>query len=117
MMTKSEAISLLRRYRREQLFKPSPRLARISLVYRNSSYIEEIYSRTLVLELIRKVNEAPEDADPLSVIRDFYYFMDDMVCESVNPSTWAFASTLENETGDILRYLRWKEKMNDSTGG
>lgn len=116
-MTKSEAISLLRRYRREELFRPSSRLARISVTYRKSGYIEEIYSRMLALEMIRRINEAPEGIDALDVIRDFYYWMDDMVTQSENPRTWAFASTMENEAGEILRYLRRKEKMHDSTKG
>lgn len=109
-MTKQEAISLLRRYRRNQLFKPSPRLARLFRSYRENEYISEIWARFLVRTLIQRIQQASNGTNPIEVVRDFYYQMDDVLCESENPRIWAFASTMENEAGDILRYLRRKER-------
>jgi len=50
----------------------------------------------------------------MDVIIDFYYRMDDIVCESEQSRTWTFASTMENCCADILRYLREKEKNEDA---
>lgn len=100
-MTREEAISLLRRYRRDETYVPSKKLFGWQ---RNYEFDRAVYERMLVLELIRKIKTT--DKSPISVVRNFYYKMDDMVCESDSAKTWAFASTMENCAGDILRYLQ-----------
>ncbi len=100
-MTRGEAVSLLRRYRRDETYVPSKRLFGWR---RNYEFDRAVYERRLVLELIRKIQSS--DREPISVVRDFYYKMDDLLCESDNAKTWAFVSTMENCAADILRYLR-----------
>lgn len=104
-MTREEAISYLRRYRRTDTYKPSKAL----FGWRNNYQFEEaVYARYLVLELIERISHSSED--PIEVVRSFYYWMDDMLCTSENGRTWAFSSLMENCCSDILRYLRRKEK-------
>lgn len=108
-MTREEAISLLRRYRREV---PRYNLQFWSGFGTRFNYHanKSVYERFLVMELIRRINES--DQDPIEVVRDFYYFMDDILCESedLKPVAHYFESLMENMTGDILRCLREKEK-------
>lgn len=99
-MTREEAVSLLRRYRRNETYTPSKRLFGWKLNY---EFMRTVYERMLILELIRRIKTT--DQNPLNVVRDFYYKMDDILCESENPKTWAFASTMENCAADIARYL------------
>jgi len=108
-MTREEVISWLRRYRRDETYKPSKRLFGWKLNY---DFMRASYERFLVLELIRRINDSLKE--PMDVIIDFYYRMDDIVCESEQSRTWTFASTMENCCADILRYLREKEKNEDA---
>ena len=100
-MTQDEAVSLLRRYRRRDTYVPSKKLFGWKLNY---EFVRAVYERMLVLELIREIKST--ERPPMSVVQDFYYKMDDILCESENSKTWAFASIMENCAADILRYLR-----------
>ncbi len=100
-MTREEAVSLLRRYRRDETYVPSKQLFGWQ---RNHEFDRAVYERMLVLELIRNIKST--DQEPISIVQDFYYKMDDILCESDCAKTWAFASTMENCAADILRYLR-----------
>lgn len=103
-MTREEAISWLRRYRRDETYKPSKRLFGWRINY---DFMRASYERYLVLELIRRINDSLKG--PMDVVKEFYYWMDDLVCESEQRKTWEFASIMENCCADILRYLREKE--------
>lgn len=103
-MTREEAVSWLRQYRRNDTYKPSRQL----FGWRsNYDFNRAVYERYLILELIDRIKQS--SIPPIEVVRRFYYDMDDILCESENSRTWAFASTMENCAGDILRYLRGKE--------
>ena len=109
-MTREEAISYLRRYRRNEVYKPSKNL----FGWRRNYYFDEaVYTRFLILELIDRINSSTKD--PIETIRDFYYWMDDMMCGSEQNRTWAFSSCMENASRDIIRYLRAKEKNEDAS--
>lgn len=110
-MTREVAVSWLRRYRRNEVYKPSKKLFGWKMNY---EFMRASYERFLVLELIRKIDES--NRDPILIVQDLYYKLDDMVCESERSKTWAFASTMENCCADILRYLREKEKNEDAKG-
>ncbi|MBQ8707846.1 MAG: hypothetical protein IJ523_07155 [Succinivibrionaceae bacterium] len=99
-MTREEAVSLLRRYRRDETYIPSKKLFGWKLNY---EFMRSVYERMLILELIQRIKQS--DRGPMTVVRDFYYKMDDILCESENPKTWAFASTMENCAADIVRYM------------
>ena len=101
-MTKEEAVSALRRYRREEVYTPSRKL----LGWKTSTYEfnRAVYERFLVLELIREIKESNRNS-PIDVVRDFYYKMDDILCESEQRRTWSFTSTMENCAHDMLIYL------------
>ena len=100
-MTREEAISLLRRYRRNNTYTPSKKLFGWR---RNYDFDRAVYERMLILELIREIKAT--DRNPMTVVQDFWYKMDYILCESENAKTWAFTSTMENCAADILRYLR-----------
>lgn len=108
-MTREKAVLLLRRYRRDEVYKPSKKLLGWRMNYQ---FMRASYERFLVLELIRRINTSTKD--PIKIVQDLYYEMDDIVCESDRSKTWAFASTMENCCADILRYLREKEKDEDA---
>ena len=108
-MTREEAVSWLRRYRRDETYKPCKTLFGWKLNY---DFMRASYERYLILELIRRIDDSLKD--PIDVVADFYYWMDDMVCNSEEKRTWAFASTMENCCVDILRYLREKERNEDA---
>ncbi len=104
-MTREEAISWLRRYRRYETDCPSRKL----FGWRNNyDFNRAVYERYLILELIDRIKRT--FIPPIEVIRQFYYEMDDVLCESENAETWAFASIMENCAQDILQFLREKEK-------
>lgn len=119
-MTKEEAVSWLRRYRRDRIqYGVKPWSTNWKL--KNNFFNQYVYERYLVLELIRRINESP--LPPIEVVRNFYHFIDDILCESDDGQfiTHYFSSIMENCAGDILRYLREKdsadnrkEKKNDT---
>lgn len=104
-MTRDEAVSWLRQYRRCDTDKPSKKL----FGWRNNyDFNRAVYERYLILELIDRIKRSSKP--PIEVVRLFYYEMDDILCESENAETWAFASMMENCARDILQFLRGKEK-------
>ena len=107
-MTREQAIFWLRQYRRKEVYQPTSNL--FGQFWKNSSYefMKTSYERSLIPELIDRIKHSSKD--PIEVVRDFYYWMDDMVCESEEKSIWDFASTMENICSDILHYLREKER-------
>ena len=110
-MTKEECIAWLRQYRRKETDAPTKKLLNWK---RNAQFDRAVYERFLVQELIGRIQRSR--LPPIEVVRRFYYQMDDILTESENPGTWAFASTIENCAGDILRYLREKERCKDEQG-
>ena len=100
-MTKDKAVSLLRRYRREETYVPSIKL--LGWKKRTYEFNRAVYERFLILELIRQIKES--DLGPMTVVRNFYYKMDDVMCESENHKTWEFTSIMENCAHDIVVYL------------
>jgi hypothetical protein len=100
-MTREEAVSLLRRYRREETYIPSRKLFGWKRTY---DFDRAVYERMLILELIQRIKRT--DDPPIKVVQQFWYEMDDMLCGSDSPKTWAFASIMENCATDILIYLR-----------
>lgn len=100
-MTKDRAIALLGRYRQEETVVPSKRLFGWNGSY---EFNYNVYARYLVTDLQKRIRES--DDDPIEVVRRVYHTLDDILCESESRITWAFASTMENIAGDILRFLR-----------
>lgn len=107
-MTREEAVSWLRQYRKNDTYKPSRHLFGWKGSY---DFNRAVYERYLILELIDRIKKS--SIPPMEVVRRFYYEMDDILCNSECAATWAFASTMENSAGDILRYLRGREKENE----
>lgn len=107
-MTKEESIAWLRQYRRKETDAPTKKLFDWK---RNVQFDRAVYERFLVQELIGCIQKSK--LPPIEVVRRLYYRMDDILTESENPRVWAFASTMENCAGDILRYLREKERCKD----
>lgn len=101
-MTKEEAISLLRRYRREETYTPSRNLLGWKMTH---DFKRSVYERYLILELIRRIKES--NCPPTVVIRSFYSFMDEMIGDSDHSRTWEFASYMEMCLRDILIYFQW----------
>lgn len=100
-MTKEEAIGYLRRYRREMFDRPSKTTFGWRLNY---EFEKAVYGRFLIQNLINWIAES--EKPPMAVVQEFYDSMDDILLSSENGKTWAFASIMENCTGDILLYLR-----------
>lgn len=100
-MTKDRAIALLGRYRQEETVVPSGRLFGWNGGY---EFNRNVYARYLISDLQRRICES--DGDPIEVVRGVYSALDDILCGSESRITWAFASTMENIAGDILRFLR-----------
>lgn len=111
MMTCDEAVSLLRRYRRDA-YTYNPRF--LAMKERDALFVNQVYGRFLAEELIRRMKAS--EKSPLTVVHDFYTMMDDMLCETDDDhfETLRFARQMEHETGNILRYLREKEKEKEN---
>lgn len=111
-MTREEAISLLRRYKRDvygcdrKLFDFRGEKTRFKI---------SVYGRFLCDRLICEIRNSKDG--PIEVVHDYYSMFDDVLCESDDDhfGTHNFARILEYEAGQILRYLR-KEEENDSIG-
>lgn len=69
-----------------------------------------VYGRFLIDEIIKKLMYT--DRDPIRVISDIYSWLDEILGDSDDDRfiTHKFAAIVEYETGNILRYLRQKEK-------
>lgn len=107
-MTKERAIALLRKYLRED----SERL-RYNVTYvANIGYeiMRSEYEGVIVRVLIMKIKQC--NKDPYEFIQDFYFELDDILCESgpLEFTVHAHASVMENVVGDILRFFRKEMK-------
>ena len=80
---------------------------------RDYQFLNEVYTNYLIDELIRRIRKS--DDPPLTVVYDLYSMLDDILAESDDDHfhTHGFASILEHECGNILRYL--KDKEDDET--
>lgn len=107
-LTKEGAIRLLWRYYDTECMKPTKQLYAWKLNY---DFIRASYEEILIDDLIQRIRDS--NMDPMDVIRAFYYEMSDVIAKSERRLTWAFASTLENCIGDILRYIR-KERNEEN---
>lgn len=108
-MTREEAVSLLRRYRRD-VCRFNPRF--FTMPQRNVLFRNCVYEKFLLDELIRRIRHSTEP--PIDVVYDVYSMLDDILSESDDDhfETHRFAAELEREAGQILRYLKMKEKEN-----
>ena len=100
-MDTERAVYWLRRYLREESYKPTKRLFGWRVNY---EFMRASYERSLVRELISRMETRGDD--PIRTVQDCYYAMDDIVCNSERPQSWAFAGIMENCCADILQYLR-----------
>lgn len=111
-MTRETAIRYLRKYRREETWDPLGfDMRRMFNPRYRIDFKNAVYERGLVDELINRI--LVSDNDPIEIIREFYYSMDDAISTSTRSKVWEFAGTMENIASDILSYLREKEKNED----
>lgn len=106
-MTREEAISLLRRYRRA-VYRYNAKL--IVFPKRDALFRTCIYGRFLIDEMIRKIRCAKDG--PIEVVYKIYSDLDRVLGESDDDhfETHRFAALMEHEVGNILRYLKTVEK-------
>ncbi len=106
-ITREEARSLLRRYRREA-YRYNPKAV---IFPRRNEYLETcVYGDYLICELIRKISAST--ADPIQIVSLMYMELDDILGDSDDDhfETHRFAARMEQECGNILRYLRTAER-------
>ena len=108
-MTRETAIGYLREYRRIMRRNPiiRSRASRFNMRCR-IDFKTEVYTACLIDELIDRIRRS--ERDPIEIVREFYYWMDNVICSSERAMTWEFTGTMENIASDILSYLREKEK-------
>ena len=96
--TKTEAVKAIRQERRINL--PPPRK------YWSREFAKKrIYSRSMALELIRRIQESDEP-DPVRIIYEVYDWMDEMICSETNGKlAWQFASAMKDAIREILELL------------
>lgn len=106
-MTREEAISLLRRYRKA-VYRYNPKF--IIFTKQNAMFRTCVYGKFLVDEMIRKIRYS--DKDPIKVVYGIYSNLDWILGESDDDhfETHRFAALMEHEAGNILRYLKTIEK-------
>lgn len=106
-MTREEAVSLLRRYRRDAYSYNPKCFARPKGDVEFRNYV---YGRYLCDELIDAIRHSKEP--PIDVVYDSYAMFDTILSESEDDhfETHSFAAVMEHEAGRILRYLKQKER-------
>lgn len=106
-MTREEAISLLRRYRRA-VYRYNPKF--ILFAKRDALFHQCVYGKFLIEEMIREIRYS--DEDPIEVVCGIYSYLDWILGESDDDhfETHRFAALMEHEAGNILRYLKTIEK-------
>lgn len=106
-MTREEAVSLLRRYRRD-VYRYNPKF--IFFAKQNSLFKTCVYGRFLIDEMIRRIRHS--DEDPIETVYDIYSDLDWILGESDDDhfETHKFAAVMEYEAGNILRYLKTVER-------
>lgn len=113
-MTKEEAVSWLRRYRRDVKLNPFT----IRTPWYKKDYIREryVYERMLILELIERIKKS--DKRPEEVIHGLYWDVDMFMLDSDNPRTHKFLRIIERCLGDILEELdAYKKRQRTYTTG
>ena len=106
-MTREEAISLLRRYRRD-VYRYNEKT--VIFPKRNAHFKICVYGRFLVDDLIRKIMHSYDD--PIRVVSRRYSELDEILGDSDDDhfETHAFAALMEYECGNVLRYLTTIER-------
>lgn len=106
-MTREEAISLLRRYRRT-VYRYNSKL--VVFPKRDTLFQTCVYGRFLIDEIIRKIRYSKDG--PIETVYDIYSDLDLVLGESDDDhfETHKFAALMEHEAGNILRYLKTVEK-------
>ena len=106
-MTREEAISLLRRYRRD-VYRYNEKT--VIFPKRNAYFKICVYGRFLVDDLIRKIMHSYDD--PIRVVSRRYSELDEILGDSDDDhfETHAFAALMEYECGNVLRYLTTGER-------
>lgn len=112
-MTREEAISLLRRYRRTA-YRYNPKF--IVFPKRDTLFQTCVYGSFLIDEMIRKIRYSADG--PIEVVRDIYSSLDWVLGESDGDhfETHRFAALMEHEAGNILCYLKAIEKEQNEDG-
>lgn len=106
-MTREEAISLLRRYRRT-VYRYDPKF--IAFHKWDILFQTCVHGRFLVDEMIRSIRHS--EGGPIETVYDIYSKLDEVLGESDDDhfETHRFAALMEDEAGNILRYLKIVEK-------
>lgn len=106
-MTQEEAISLLRRYRRD-VYRCN--LSFVRFPKRDAYFQTYVYGRYLLSELIRRIRESEED--PIQVVSQAYSKLDYILGDSDDDhfETHRFTAKMEYECCEALRYLRTVER-------
>lgn len=105
-MTKEEAISHLRHYRRMACVRHSC----ATFTCQQNHFKRCVYRDYLISELIRRINQSEED--PIRVVSNFAWELEYILGEADDShfETLAFTRVMESEACCIERSLREKEK-------
>ena len=103
-MTKSEAVSFLRRYRRDVRISP------LYIPWRKNDYVIQKYAymRYVIGLLIEKIRNSNEN--PIAVVHKAYWNSDMFMMESDNVYTHKFLKIVTECLGDILVDLRYEDE-------
>jgi len=101
-MTKERAISLLRRYRQEEL-SPPEHYCLATWTMRKFGY--NIYARYLSEEMIRKIKSVPETENPVETIHRYICWIDEIRVNRGNPITDRFVGDVICIADSIQQYL------------
>lgn len=101
-MTKERAVSLLRRYRQEEL-SPPEHYCLETWTMREFGY--NVYARYLSGEMIRKIKSAPETESPIETVNHYICWMDNVRVNRGNPITDKFVKNVICIVDSIQQYL------------
>lgn len=106
-MTNEEAISLLRRYKRD-VYRYNPKY--ILYAKQNSYFQKCVYGRFLIDQVIEKLQHTEKSV--IYVVNRIYSQLDEVLGDSDDDRfiTHRFAAVVEYEAGNLLRYLNTIEK-------
>lgn len=96
-MTKEEAIQIIRENRERYLFKPG-------LSWGERHRKQRVYARGLSWDLIQIIRKSPDD-DPIRIIKEFQFMMDDVMRESSSEGVWDYCRITIEAIDDILEIL------------
>ncbi|MEG2624361.1 MAG: hypothetical protein RSC06_15840 [Clostridia bacterium] len=101
-MTKERAVSLLRRYRQEELSPPE----HYCLAERTmQEFGYNVYAGYLSGEMIRKIKSAPETENPIETIHHYICWIDEIRVNNGNPITDRFVGNVISVVDSIQQYL------------